>query len=258
MGSLPSYTYEPLDRETDSVRMLHFVPAPPDDDRIYCELEPYPISQCPPYIALSYTWGPNNPSHEIVLHGALFLVRENLWLVLQRLQNLGTDIPVGTPMLRQKMCDCFWIDAICINQEDDLERSYQVNRMGKIFSTTRFAVVWLGKEDNIFNTAVERPKNPSTEPQVWREALGALSSRSYWRRMWIIQEFILPKNLLILCGSRGLWWSQFRAVATAYQQISSDPGTVVSGIKMVADLCQHRKNFHDLTGRHYPKGYIQL
>ena len=39
-----------------------------------------------------------------------------------------------------------WVDAICINQEDDDENSQQVGRMGEIFSqATR--VLWLGAEE---------------------------------------------------------------------------------------------------------------
>jgi hypothetical protein len=40
-----------------------------------------------------------------------------------------------------------WIDAICINQDDKEERSYQVPLMGSIYSLARRVVVWLGPGD---------------------------------------------------------------------------------------------------------------
>ena len=38
----------------------------------------------------------------------------------------------------------YWIDAICINQEDDLEKSSQVALMGEIYKEAANAIVWLG------------------------------------------------------------------------------------------------------------------
>lgn len=44
-----------------------------------------------------------------------------------------------------------------------------------------------------------------------RSALHRLSFRPYWGRMWTVQEFILPKNLLLLCGEHGACWENFLA-----------------------------------------------
>jgi hypothetical protein len=42
----------------------------------------------------------------------------------------------------------FWIDDICINQEDSTERRDHVNLMRKIYTEAIFFTVWLGPEDN--------------------------------------------------------------------------------------------------------------
>ena len=42
-----------------------------------------------------------------------------------------------------------WADAVCINQNDDSERSAQVNAMADIYTKAEFAVVWLGSRVNI-------------------------------------------------------------------------------------------------------------
>lgn len=39
-----------------------------------------------------------------------------------------------------------WVDALCINQEDDRERAGQVKIMGSIYQRARLVKVWLGKE----------------------------------------------------------------------------------------------------------------
>lgn len=38
-----------------------------------------------------------------------------------------------------------WVDALCINQVDNTERSQQVAQMGKIYSDARETIAWLGR-----------------------------------------------------------------------------------------------------------------
>jgi hypothetical protein len=40
-----------------------------------------------------------------------------------------------------------WIDALCINQDDDAERVHQVGIMGSIYRQARQVLVWLGTPD---------------------------------------------------------------------------------------------------------------
>jgi Heterokaryon incompatibility protein (HET) len=42
----------------------------------------------------------------------------------------------------------FWIDALCINQEDVSERNHQVRMIGKIYSQAQGIVAWLGRARN--------------------------------------------------------------------------------------------------------------
>jgi hypothetical protein len=60
------------------------------------------------------------------------LVRENLWLALQHLRSSQRRV--------------FWIDAICVNQEDKSERSHQVGLMETIYTRATKVHVWLGPE----------------------------------------------------------------------------------------------------------------
>jgi hypothetical protein len=38
-----------------------------------------------------------------------------------------------------------WIDVICINQKDDIEKSQRVRQMAKIYSKASKVLVWLGE-----------------------------------------------------------------------------------------------------------------
>lgn len=39
-----------------------------------------------------------------------------------------------------------WADAICINQADNEEKSFQVNQMGDIYDKAAEVIVWLGHD----------------------------------------------------------------------------------------------------------------
>lgn len=108
-----------------------------------------------------------------------------------------------------------WIDAICIDQQNTIERNHQVAQMRDIYSKATRVIVWLG--DNIetdeaseaFNLVIgphrlsyrddHRDMRWHRSRRQWR-ALERLLNRSYWSRVWIIQEFILAKLVEIRCG----------------------------------------------------------
>ena len=128
----------------------------------------------------------------------------------------------------------FWIDAICINQDDETEKSEQFTRMREIYKNASSVYAELGpaSEDEqavfkkmeylsmFFWTEMQRmtaeegktrvtPESiqlppDSGEPynaQMW-EGLGRFFGRPWWRRVWIIQEAtaISSKNTHLLCG----------------------------------------------------------
>jgi hypothetical protein len=82
------------------------------------------------YEALSYEWGeasqvaPGQRYPEILLDGSRLRVRENLLLALYYIR-------IG----REESNSYLWIDALCIDQTNDLERGFQVQMMGRIFKT---------------------------------------------------------------------------------------------------------------------------
>ncbi|KAL8853979.1 MAG: hypothetical protein Q9198_010943 [Flavoplaca austrocitrina] len=51
-----------------------------------------------------------------------------------------------------------WIDSICINQEDPLERAAQVSIMGFIYEAAQNVVIWLGGEDEFMDDALAAMK----------------------------------------------------------------------------------------------------
>ena len=68
----------------------------------------------------------------ICIHGRAKAVTRNLYEALLRIR----DRHAG---------ERIWIDAICIDQQSDEERTAQVRVMGQIFANARQVLVWLGE-----------------------------------------------------------------------------------------------------------------
>jgi hypothetical protein len=104
-----------------------------------------PLLQCPPYEALSYTWGDPAEKSPINISGAMFSAQRNLKSALHHLR-----YPDKVRIL--------WVDALCINQSDNEEKSAQVARMGDIYKNAEQTTVWLGEAGDDNHEAIEECK----------------------------------------------------------------------------------------------------
>jgi hypothetical protein len=170
---------------------------------IACTLQAFDISSCPPYIALSYTWGPPLPVEVIVVNGKAFRVRRSLWEFLWRTAS------GRLPFVEHY----FWIDQICINQLDAPEKSKQVTIMGDIFKNARQVVSWLGVAQDGGDKVIARLSQGASidnvlddcEPiglDVDHDHITILLNRRYFNRMWVVQEVVLaPDDWIIASGN---------------------------------------------------------
>jgi len=203
--------YLPL-ADSNEIRLLYLQPGK-GSDTIKCSIQNTALPSSPPYEALSYMWGPK--VYKIIeLDGKPFSVTENLW---QALTHLRYEDDLRT----------LWVDAICINQKDVSERNHQVRQMGMIYSQALRVLAWLGLADldsrlafqackstvgggRTIKTIVYLSQLQFSEAEL--KAIDSLCSREYWSRLWIIQEVILAKDVLLCCGNQALEWSFFHFV----------------------------------------------
>ena len=115
-------------------RLVKIQPGNPSNI-IQCELGIVDLKYRPPYEALSYVWGNPELCVNIICNGHPKSVTSNLGAALRRLRYQDEE-------------RTFWIDALCINQENSNERSQQVAYMKEIYSQARRVVVWLGEDDD--------------------------------------------------------------------------------------------------------------
>jgi len=139
------YNYLPLDnnKRSDPIRLISLLPGD-SSQTIYCRIEIVTLQECPRYEALSYQWGDSESKYAIVLRNEAgeewnHPVTDNLFAALQRLRKL-------------KISRMLWVDAICINQQDDAEKNIQVAMMREIYKRSFRTLIWLGEEsDNSHN-----------------------------------------------------------------------------------------------------------
>ena len=218
--------YTPLSRP-NSIRLLNIDPAADPASPLVCTLEEIDLhaqdATYRAFSALSYRWGPPEPSRSITLNGEPVSVRQNLHDFLL--------------VARRKACCHLWIDALCINQSDGPEKAGQLSMMGTIYSLASRVLVWLGRlsfeevhalwevydfVEEVPLVANEYARNESEESdKIWAaerrrkelrmrlvegvyrpdlevmftkttvRGLVKLLQNEYWTRKWILQELLL-------------------------------------------------------------------
>lgn len=177
------------------MRLLRVL-AEQDDHRIRIEL--WETEDAVPYRCLSYTWGNSTAKLLILVNGQLKDVGENLYDFLEMAS-------------RRFVGETLWIDALCINQADDLEKSAQVQRMGSIYKEAVEVLIWLGNDPGIADLFDWTHRKVSMWnkitycspidriPTHLRDGRKMLARHGYWNRTWIVQEVVLARSLRILC-----------------------------------------------------------
>lgn len=226
-----AFQYNTLDYSKRQIRLLQFDLGNCTKGMIRCTLQTVDAHDDLKYIALSYTWSPNHPCHSISLNGKEFTVGESLFnalhILLQiadgRLGHLYPNEDASQPGVSKKEISVFfWIDAICINQQNHGERGHQVDLMADIYADATTVIAWLGPSNDDSNLAINTIKDSVHSPQEARNALVSISTRKYWKRMWVAQEFVLPKKILVLCGRDGFWWDSAPGVKLCLAELNQD------------------------------------
>lgn len=88
--------------------------------------------QC--FEAISYTWGSSAKPRTISISGGgCIQITTSLHAALERFR---------LPDRQRRL----WADAVCINQENDDEKSIQIAGMSAIYAASRGVLVWLGED----------------------------------------------------------------------------------------------------------------
>lgn len=229
--------YQPLKTESKEIRIIHLQPGTWADP-ISCQLKTVPLSEAHrKFEALSYAWDAEPGFHEILVNGQTCSVKKNLFLALRRLRKSAE------PRL-------IWADALCIDQGSNGEKSHQIALMREIYRACERVYLWLGdysidtrtmeddtkegpefaKEDHmsqafflIHELALDKhfhelqcydhnkERNPFDSGIF--HAFATLMSSPWWERLWVVQEYVLPPEAIVTCGSISVPWKIFSNAA---------------------------------------------
>lgn len=170
--------------------------------------------------------GGTEKAAEVSVNGSTMRVTSNLYVGLKHLRAEDED-------------RILWIDAICIDQDNDNERQHQVQQMSQIYKSAEQIVIWLGrgtqetdlvmdamKQLHEINVKVEGDWRLSgLSAQFWmltpsvvqptledinihqselRKGMDMMLKRSWFRRVWILQGIANARVAIVLCSKKSV------------------------------------------------------
>ncbi|KAF4624739.1 hypothetical protein G7Y89_g13429 [Cudoniella acicularis] len=237
------YNHTPISLQGPALRLVRLLRGTPSDS-IRCDIFDAWLTESEggiiPYQALSYTWGSTENAAEITIKDCKMRVTENLHSALLHLRLEDTD-------------RILWIDAICINQENLQERAHQVKQMGDIYRKAEEVLIWLGQATDETDIAMDSMSQLHKEitqigsnwrqfGQTWmiaqlskrltfpgvyadwrdvhsmqRDGLKVLLRRSWFQRIWVLQEVANARVALVVCGRKSISAGTFALVPSMLQ-----------------------------------------
>ena len=193
-------------RQKKQIRLLRILPGD-FDDPVSCTVSDENLGETlPPYNAISYTWadqsGDRSKCRTISLDSCPFAVTNSCELALRRVRH-------------RDRARIVWVDAICINQADDAERSHQVQLMAQIYSRARCVNIYVGEaadgSTELLRFIADRAQVGTDVAAFDTAAAVNLLCRPYFWRVWILQEIALARDAILICGETTLPWLLFVA-----------------------------------------------
>ena len=228
MQVIGAFEYPPLPGP-DYIRLLHLEPTSDDPLELRGQLKVHKLDAHCEYEAISYAWGDfPKCDRPLFLNNQVLKITLNLYAAL-----MAYSYPDRTRVL--------WADAICINQADNVEKGHQVAIMSDIYSKAQTVQIWLTlaskaateamkfmedlslQAESFGISGVDQPRLPPDLPTVTVSSRKArdliddaikahvdyLISRSWFNRVWIVQELTLAVKLVVSCGQSRMNWTPF-------------------------------------------------
>ena len=256
LHSLGAYKYERLDPNRHEIRLITFSyldkSGPPAVPLLEWKITHVSRDDEPKYLALSYAWGKPQKESHILLNGRVHRVTESLKTFFDQFRHPNESLPFWIQKIQRDQGQeglSFWIDAICINQEDELEKAEQVQQMRSIYSQASQVIAWLGPAADNSGLAIRKLTVLARDyysrgfciplaEEFWgpekRDKIEERSKflsdltihdrgnaylpltpilkffkRNYWLRLWVIQELAVCKQVSFVCGNDLIEWDYF-------------------------------------------------
>lgn len=220
------YTYSPL--EQGQIRTLLVSLSAGRVSRLQCQFRVVNLEEnSHPFTAISYTWGPPVFDHKI-------------WFGSDRYLSVTKSASAALhDLAKTNPGRLYWIDAVCINQNDLVEKGQQVKFMYSVYlfagevlafpsdqiedaaAAARFVHElgsWMQRADMRSVTAADLLQKFKWPSRDWT-ALTSLLEQKFFLRVWIVQEMVAAKTTRIRCGRANLNWELLAFVVGSLQGI---------------------------------------
>lgn len=175
------------------------------------------------YDALSYCWGSKAAPATITCGSHTLAISSSLSSALRHLRHANTARHL-------------WVDALCINQSDPLEKSVQIQQMMTIFEKAETVVAWLGESTaqtraafklmrvlHNREVAVHHDNGTCHITQDLLQEIHRLFSSAWLARTWVRQEIFTARSLVVRCGNASVTWEEFMGAAVRAAHGLSNP-----------------------------------
>lgn len=144
--------------------------------------------------ALSYCWGEPIFDRSLTCNAVPFPITQSLYFALQRVRSAEDVVYL-------------WIDAVCINQADDDERSRQVAQMMTIYMKAHEVIVWLGEKPSQLSlrTALSLAEDSGARNNTIEE----LRQIPWFQRVWVRQEVWAARKIVVRHSDEVFSWDVF-------------------------------------------------
>jgi len=213
------YEYLPLASE-DEIRLLKFLPGREQDElqcdiihfRLSCARQPKLLKRIyrkSTFEALSYCWGDTGARDHVRcgLKGRVVSATPNCVAALRRLRLKA----------RYRL---LWVDALCINQKDIVERNQQLRLMSRIYNAADVVLIYLGETTEDSDYTIDLIESHSRKPETFhcptddeKCALTNFFSRPWFFRVWVLQEVAWSRSATLICGERSVSWKNCLGVS---------------------------------------------
>ncbi|KAL9038464.1 MAG: hypothetical protein Q9180_003120 [Flavoplaca navasiana] len=240
------FTYKPLDQERREIRLVQLsrelrvarngksVPS------LRMHHASFDGENLPQYTALSYTWGTGRKGVVLIEYEGLpareVQVSTNLLDALCHFARLSDQA-------LETVSRAFWIDQLCINQNDKDEKNHQVAMMTEIFGQAKMTNVWLGSRQATLSCEVVTKYDQdvsrimeviSNDPELrddhssasqgvdrilselskdnWEHlhALADFCTDPWFERAWVVQEVATSSKVIVHWERGKCGWSSFQ------------------------------------------------
>lgn len=305
--------YEPFDPGKKQVRLLNVRQDESGSFICQTEIFGLFDEARPEYVAASYIWGRDQDIIQIQLNEIPWAIRPNLLSVLQAwrscskqvwlasgVQDMDSQFQISSTKAqssRTAICQiapgqyhedrCYrgqvctvspqtswiWIDALCIDQQNNTERGQQVAMMAEIYNNACVVLAFVGRgvltnsllsyvtstqhanwlqhtRDANQSTCVIRLRAPDTAsmcqntatPNYVRAAVDHLLGSEYWQRAWTAQETAIagPKRLILTDGRNYMPYEDLSSVDTTAFALKNLDGVLTKSAALIEKVIRYR------------------